>query len=98
MALYALGDPHLAFGRTDRTPGGRDKVWRSHEEKLRRNWLSSVTEADTVVPAASVKGSRLRRFFVYFASFSTRHGVWRHSELPVSLSIALRSVRKLAFI
>ena len=58
MALYALGDPHLAFGRTDRTPGGRDKVWRSHEEKLRRNWLSSVTEADTVVLPGDVSFGR----------------------------------------
>ena len=50
------------------------------------------------------RGSRRKRevftlapIFAYFASFSTRQGVCRHSELPVSLSIALRSVRKLAF-
>ena len=58
-----------------------------------------------VVSIVAHRGSRRKReaftpapIFAYFASFSTRQGVWRHSELPVSLSIALRSVRKLAFI
>lgn len=49
MALYALGDLHLAFGRSDRPRALMEKPWPGHEEKIRKNWLAAVTERDTVV-------------------------------------------------
>ena len=52
MALYAIGDLHLHF-RTDRVPRGqlKDRVWKGHEEKLRKNCLRLIGEEDTLVLA-----------------------------------------------
>ena len=49
MALYAIGDLHLHF-QTDRVPRGqlRDRVWKGHEEKLRKNCLWLVGKEDTL--------------------------------------------------
>ncbi len=58
MALYALGDTHLSFGRTDKPRALRTKAWQGHEEKIRRNWLSAVTEEDTVVLPGDVSFGR----------------------------------------
>ena len=58
MALYALGDPHLSFGRADKPRSLRSKAWQGHEEKIRKNWLAAVTEADTVVLLGDVSFGR----------------------------------------
>ena len=52
MALYAIGDLHLHF-RTDRVPRGqlKDRVWKGHEEKLRKNCFRLIGEEDTLVLA-----------------------------------------------
>lgn len=52
MALYAIADLHLSFGSNkpmDDFPG-----WHGYVERLRSNWLSSVTEEDVVVIAGDV--------------------------------------------
>lgn len=48
MALYAIGDLHLAFecGKTMDIYGG---VWVKHEKKIEKYWNKVVTEDDTVV-------------------------------------------------
>lgn len=49
MALYALGDLHLSFGCPARPANLRKGVWRDHEERIRNNWISTVSEDDTIV-------------------------------------------------
>ena len=50
MGLYALGDLHLHF-QTSRVPRTqlKDRSWKGHEEKLRKNCLRLITENDTLV-------------------------------------------------
>ena len=52
MSLYAIGDLHLHF-QTSRVPRGqlKDRAWREHEEKFRKNCLRLVNESDTLVLA-----------------------------------------------
>ena len=50
MGLYAIGDLHLHFGSECRAPMQRtERIWRNHEEVLRRNCLRLLTEEDTLV-------------------------------------------------
>ena len=49
MALYALGDLHLSFGCPERPANLKKGVWRDHEERIRNNWISTVSEDDTIV-------------------------------------------------
>lgn len=50
MSLYAIGDLHLHF-QTSRVPCGqlKDRSWKGHEEKFRKNCLWLVSESDTLV-------------------------------------------------
>ncbi len=48
MALYAIGDFHLAFS-VDKPMDMFGPVWIDHEEKIRKYWNRLVTEDDTVV-------------------------------------------------
>ena len=50
MSLYAIGDLHLHF-QTNRVPGGqlKDRVWKGHEEKFRKNCLRMIGDGDTLV-------------------------------------------------
>lgn len=48
MALYALGDLHLAF-QSDKTMDVFGKVWRNHEKKIEKNCSKMLTEDDTLV-------------------------------------------------
>ena len=50
MALYAIGDLHLHFQSDLKAPGQlRDRVWKKHEEKFRRNCIKLLTDEDTLV-------------------------------------------------
>ncbi len=51
MSLYAIGDLHLHFGAPLKIghPQLKDRVWRDHEEKVRKNCAKLVTDADTLV-------------------------------------------------
>ena len=50
MALYAIGDLHLHFQSELKAPGQlRDRVWKKHEEKFRRNCSKLLTDEDTLV-------------------------------------------------
>ena len=50
MALYAIGDLHLHFQSELKAQGQlRDKVWRNHEEKFRKNCERMITAEDTLV-------------------------------------------------
>ena len=50
MALYAIGDLHLHFQSDLKAPGQlRDRVWKKHEEKFRRNCSKLLTDEDTLV-------------------------------------------------
>ena len=50
MALYAIGDLHLHF-QTSRVPRGqlRDRLWKGHEKKFRRNCEALLNPEDTLV-------------------------------------------------
>lgn len=50
MSLYAIGDLHLSFQSEIKSKSqGRDRRWRKHEEKLRRNCQALVGPDDTLV-------------------------------------------------
>ena len=50
MSLYAIGDLHLHFQSELKTSGQlRDRVWKNHEEKFRKNSRKLITEDDTLV-------------------------------------------------
>ena len=52
MSLYAIGDLHLHFQSELKTSGQlRDRVWKNHEEKFRRNCRKLITDEDTLVLA-----------------------------------------------
>ena len=48
MALYALGDLHLAF-QSDKTMDIFGKVWKNHERKIEKNCHKMINEDDTLV-------------------------------------------------
>lgn len=49
MALYALGDLHLAFQRPDKSMDAMGPVWVHHEEKIWKNCQKLVKPEDTLV-------------------------------------------------
>ena len=50
MSLYAIGDLHLHFQSRLKAAGQlKDRVWRNHEERFRRNCAEVVRESDTLV-------------------------------------------------
>ena len=48
MALYALGDLHLAF-QAEKKMEMYGKVWRNHEKKIEKNCSRIITDDDTLV-------------------------------------------------
>ena len=51
MSLYAIGDLHLHF-QSQLKPGHpqlKDRAWKNHEEKFRRNCAALLTDEDTLV-------------------------------------------------
>ena len=52
MSLYAIGDLHLHYQSELKAPGQlRDRVWKNHEEKFRKNCGKLLTDEDTLVLA-----------------------------------------------
>lgn len=52
MSLYAIGDLHLHYQSELKAPGQlRDRVWKNHEEKFRKNCWKLLTDEDTLVLA-----------------------------------------------
>lgn len=52
MALYAIGDLHLHFQSVLKAPAQlRDRVWKNHEEKFRKNCEKLIAAEDTLVLA-----------------------------------------------
>ncbi len=50
MSLYAIGDLHLHFQSELKAPGQlHDRVWKNHEEKLKKNCEKLMTPEDTLV-------------------------------------------------
>lgn len=50
MGLYAIGDLHLHFQSVLKAQSQiHDRVWKNHEEKLRKNCAKSLAEDDTLV-------------------------------------------------
>ncbi len=48
MSLYAIGDLHLGF-QSDKSMEVFGEEWTNHSDKIKRNWLDTVKENDTVV-------------------------------------------------
>ena len=52
MSLYAIGDLHLHFQSELKAPAQlKEKIWKNHEEKLRKNCLALIRDTDTLVLA-----------------------------------------------
>ena len=50
MSLYAIGDLHLCFGTERKTNLQRkDRIWKNHEEKFRKNCAELIRPEDTLV-------------------------------------------------
>ena len=56
MALYAISDLHLAF-TTDKPMDIFGEKWLKHDEKIKNNWLSKITDEDTVLIAGDISWS-----------------------------------------
>lgn len=56
MALYAISDLHLAF-TTDKPMDIFGEKWLKHDEKIKQNWISKITEEDTVLIAGDISWS-----------------------------------------
>lgn len=48
MSIYVIGDLHLSFS-ADKPMDKFGLNWENHAEKIRENWISKVTENDTVI-------------------------------------------------
>lgn len=48
MSLFVIADPHLSLG-VDKPMGIFGGHWDQHDDKLKNNWLETVSENDTVV-------------------------------------------------
>jgi hypothetical protein len=48
MALYALSDTHLSFAK-DKPMDIFDEIWKNHPQKIKENWLQTITDEDTVL-------------------------------------------------
>lgn len=48
MSIYTIGDLHLSFSQ-DKPMDIFGKNWENHEEKIKQDWISKVTENDIVV-------------------------------------------------
>lgn len=48
MSIYVIGDLHLSFG-VDKPMNIFGDNWENHEEKIRTNWIKTVTDRDTVI-------------------------------------------------
>ncbi len=48
MAIYTIGDLHLSFNE-NKPMSVFGENWKGYEEKIKENWISSVTENDLVV-------------------------------------------------
>ncbi len=50
MSLYAIGDLHLHFQTELKAPGQlRDRIWKNHEEKFRKNCSALIRQEDTLI-------------------------------------------------
>lgn len=48
MSLFVIADPHLSLG-VDKPMGIFGNHWEQHDDKLRNNWIESVSAEDTVI-------------------------------------------------
>ena len=53
MGLYAISDLHLGFN-LDKPMDIFGDNWKDHEDKIRNNWISKITEKDTVLIAGDI--------------------------------------------
>ncbi len=56
MALYTISDLHLGFNVEKPMDIFGDK-WKNHSDKIKKNWLSKITEEDTVLIAGDISWS-----------------------------------------
>ena len=56
MALYAISDLHLALSG-DKPMDVFGQHWYKHDEKIKENWYSKITEADTVLIGGDISWS-----------------------------------------
>lgn len=49
MSIWALSDPHLAFGAPEKTMEAFGPSWENYSERIQSNWKKMVTETDLVL-------------------------------------------------
>ena len=55
MSIFAIGDPHLSFAPgVDKPMDVFGEEWKDHAEKIKKSWLASVGDEDTVVIAGDI--------------------------------------------
>lgn len=53
MSLYVIGDLHLCFSNPSKTMS-IFSGWENYQERIKKNWLETVSEEDTVVLAGDI--------------------------------------------
>ena len=53
MALFVLGDPHLSFS-VNKPMDIFGERWKNHADKIKENWINTVSPEDTVVLAGDL--------------------------------------------
>ncbi|KHD37598.1 serine/threonine protein phosphatase [Clostridium acetobutylicum] len=56
MGLYAISDLHLAFN-LDKPMNIFGEEWSNHDEKIKKNWISKISDEDTVLIAGDISWS-----------------------------------------
>ena len=54
MSIYAIGDLHLSGEPPTKPMEIFGEYWLGHKEKIKENWLATVTEADTVIVCGDI--------------------------------------------
>ena len=66
MSIYVIADLHLSYG-TNKPMNIFGNVWEDYEEKLKQNWISKITDQDTVLlPGDFSWGISLEESLKYF--------------------------------
>lgn len=54
MSIYAIGDLHLSGEPPAKPMEIFGEQWQGHKEKIKSNWLATVTDADTVIVCGDI--------------------------------------------
>ena len=65
MKLWALSDPHLAFGVPNKSMEAFGETWKKYPERIEAHWRAQVAESDLVVVPGDISwGMRIEEALV----------------------------------